>query len=583
MKKALLIPVLLCILAPPVQGQEQTALARKAEAVLKNHCHACHKGEGSEGGNFDVLDRVGLTAVTPGEKPLLVPGKPDDSLIWFRCGVKKTMPPRAAKQRPSDTDLADLKAWIVAGAPPFPTEFGNRSYVSLQDQYEAVLKDLKATAPEDQEYRRYFTLANLHNNPRLPDATLRQARAALSKVLNSLSWKARVVLPQAVDRDQVILRIDLRDYDWDRNNGWGLLMAGYPYGLESPANNPELARVDADLRRLTRCELPLLRADWLVARATQGGLYHDLMGIPSNARELETRLGVDVALNYQRDRLVRAGFLQSGISEQNRLIERHEALHGFYWKSYDFRKKVERGDLLRYPLGPVDVSGQHPEACFQHDGGEIIFSLPNGLQGYMLVDGKDNRIDTGPQDIVGDVQKTAGSSEVTNAVSCMACHARGIVPPPRDRVRQGTVLRGELRRKVERLYPEQERLDALVKEDTERFQEAAGKATLPFLQVGPDQKRTLRELPEPIGETARAYLRQDVTLETAALELGLLDGKELKEAIEKNPVLRQIGLLPLAQGGSLKRSVWEGGAVSLMQRTAREMGLGTPLSPALGN
>src|SRR5581483_4447559 len=157
-----------------------------------------------------------------------------------------------------------------------------------------------------------------------------------------------------------------------------------------------------------------------------------------SAAELEARLGVDAALNYQRDRLARAGFVQSGVSEQNRLIERHDAVHGGYWKSYDFRKDGSRGNLLRYPLGPIGLGSLHPEACFRHDGGEVLFHLPNGLQGYLLVDDRDNRIDAGPQDIVGDVHKTAGSSQIVAGLSCMACHTRGLVAPPHDVVRKGT-------------------------------------------------------------------------------------------------------------------------------------------------
>jgi hypothetical protein len=37
---------------------------------------------------------------------------------------------------------------------------------------------------------------------------------------------------------------------------------------------------------------------------------------------------VDVLDNFLRHRLDRAGFVKSGVSEQNRLIERHEAAYG---------------------------------------------------------------------------------------------------------------------------------------------------------------------------------------------------------------------------------------------------------------
>src|SRR5206468_705155 len=111
-------------------------------------------------------------------------------------------------------------------------------------------------------------------------------------------------------------------------------------------------------------------------------------------------LGVDVAgefLDPRPERIARAGFPRSGVSGQNRMVERHDA-HGtsgsaYYWKSYDFKPANGRGKLTRFPLGPLDLfeKGRHPYAnqAFAHDGGEIIFGLPNGLQAYLLVDGQD--------------------------------------------------------------------------------------------------------------------------------------------------------------------------------------------------
>ena len=60
------------------------------------------------------------------------------------------------------------------------------------------------------------------------------------------------------------------------------------------------------------------------------------------------------------------------------------------------------GNLFRFPLGPAFADNPFPNQAFEHAGGEIIFNLPNGLQGYLLVDAKGDRIDAGPIDIVGD-------------------------------------------------------------------------------------------------------------------------------------------------------------------------------------
>ena len=72
----------------------------------------------------------------------------------------------------------------------------------------------------------------------------------------------------------------------------------------------------------------------------------------------------------------------------------------------DFKSNDNLGNLFRLPLGPQFADNPFPQQAFKHDGGEIIFNLPNGLQGYLLVNGKDARplglaywlvTDTGPK------------------------------------------------------------------------------------------------------------------------------------------------------------------------------------------
>src|SRR5262249_28963206 len=122
--------------------------------------------------------------------------------------------------------------------------------------------------------------------------------------------------------------------------------------------------------------------------------------------------------------VVRAGFNGSGVANNNRLIERHEASYGAYWKSYDFAPldgpDRDFRDLFQHPLGPAPA----PNA-FRHAGGEIIFNLPNGLQGYMLVDADGKRIDKAPTNVVKDVKQRDGA--VVTGVSCMSCHVKGMI------------------------------------------------------------------------------------------------------------------------------------------------------------
>jgi serine/threonine-protein kinase len=261
-------------------------------------------------------------------------------------------------------------------------------------------------------------------------------------------------------------------------------------------------------------------------------------------------------------------------------VERHPALHGAYWKSYDFLPDGERDDLVLFPLGPVTLKKDHPfeKQAFRHDGGEIIFNLPNGLQGYLLVNGKDERIDAGPIKVVGDAKKTSGTFEIVNGLSCMACHQHCMIRGFRDMVRGGSPAGGRVRDKLRQLYPPAERMEALLQEDEERFLRALDGAMGPFLKVGDDRDRDVRDFPEPVSALARWYLLQELTLEDAAVELGLRDAKRLQAAIENNPRLAELGLGPLVRGATIKRERWESLKffLSPYQETARALELGTP-------
>jgi serine/threonine-protein kinase len=403
-------------------------------------------------------------------------------------------------------------------------------------------------------------------------------RAALAKALNSLSWKARIVRPEAVDAQQTIFALDVRDLDWDRGNLWQELMKAYPYGLKYRNHpDPALQRLSDEIEALTGCDMPLVRSDWFVATATRPPLYHTLLRLPTDAKELEKQLDVDIAANFKEptpQRIARGAMHKSGVSGQNRLVERHSAKHGAYWKSYDFLPGRARSRLTRFPLGPLNLfdAGKHPfpSQAFEHDGGELIFNLPNGLQAYLLINGKDQRIDEGPIAVVGDEQKTAGTAAIVTGVSCMSCHKHGMISF-KDVVRDSNSVFGQAERMVKLLYPEKSKMDELVREDEDRFMAALEKTISPFLRVGDDKQKPIREFPEPVGEVARLHRLGYLDLKTAALELDLEDPEVIRTTVGETK-LKRLGLDALLRGGVIGRLDWEAvDGVSLMQELAREL------------
>ena len=471
------------------------------------------------------------------------------------------MPPSGPK--PSDDERALIRSWIAAGA-LFPRD-ERRKPVGDAEVLGPIVQHLRKLDPTDRPRWRYFTLATLHNNPKISDDEIRLARAGVSKLLNSLSRRRRIVVPEAIGPEQAVLAIDVTALGWDAREVWDRILKAYPYGLSyrnRPSNDP-LRKLAIELDELIGEEVgpPDIRADWFLDASSRPDLYHAILDLPGTAHELEVRLGVDVERDFLNDQVRRAGFTTSGVSSQNRLVDRHDSASGYYWKSYDFRNADGTGNLLRYPLGPVFADNPFPRLAFEHAGGEIIFSLPNGLQAYLLVDGKGHRIDSGPAEVVGDALRTSGTTLVVAGLSCMACHQHGIIRF-QDRLRAGAAVAGSAREKLERLVPSKGEWDKILDGDVAQFLAAAELATGPFLRVGADKAKPVRDFPEPISTVARLY-QKDLGTDEVVAELGLEDAKDLLARIRANPALERLGLRVLSDGGTLKRAEWD----SLKDRT----------------
>ena len=282
--------------------------------------------------------------------------------------------------------------------------------------------------------------------------------------------------------------------------------------------------------------------------------------------------------NVSNPRLARAGFARSGVSQQNRLVERHETTTGlYYWISYDFKLRKARGDLVRFPLGPKFDGNPHNRFAFDHDGGEAIFSLPNGMQAYLLVNAKGERLDDpAPADVVNDSRSIAGTPAIVNGISCMNCHRRGMIGNFRDEIRGAGAVGGQVLTKVEDLYPKSEVMDQLVKQAEDRFMKALEVVIGPFLKVGDDKQKSVGDFPEPIGKVAEMYL-SDLDVRRAALELGIDKPELLQAKIGANRDLMKLGLGTFVQQrpGTIKRAKWETReGTSLFQDVCVELRLG---------
>lgn len=87
----------------------------KVRPLLAEHCFKCH-GPTKQKGNLRLDTAKGIQAGGDSGTPLLVAGKPDDSLLLKAVrhaeGVEK-MPPEGKLK---DAEIADLAEWVKRGA-----------------------------------------------------------------------------------------------------------------------------------------------------------------------------------------------------------------------------------------------------------------------------------------------------------------------------------------------------------------------------------------------------------------------------------------------------------------------------------
>jgi mono/diheme cytochrome c family protein len=518
---------LILILGGAIAHAAEDPLAVRAQAILQSHCARCH-GDGSPAkGGFDyVLDRNQLVA-----RDQIVPGQPNASPLYQRV-VKKEMPPADQKNRLRPAELAVLRQWIETGAPAASPSAEPRKFMADAEVLRFVFADLNRTSPRQRRFLRYLTLTHLANAGR-GDAELQSYRQALAKLLNSLSWHPRIRVPRAIDPAGTICRIDLRDYQWNARL-WERMLSFYPYRLPSNPAAPQA------LTAATGSEWPLVWGDWFLATASQAPLYYELLQLPTNDRELERQLRIDVLTNIDEETARRTGFNNSGVSRNNRLLERHDAAFGAYWRSYDFADNLDRHNLFDHPLGPVP--GQN---SFVASGGEIIFNLPNGLQGYMLIDGNGRRIDRAAIEIVSDPNRP--DRFVQAGVSCMNCHGKGILPKTdqvRAHVEQNPNAYSQQDREIVRaLYPPAAKFLALVNADTDRYQKALAQTGLPG------------DRPDPIS-TLTLRFEGVVDLPGAAAEVGLQPDDFVNRLRGSSSLVRSLGPL-MVKGGAVSREVFQ--------------------------
>jgi serine/threonine-protein kinase len=165
-------------------------------------------------------------------------------------------------------------------------------------------------------------------------------------------------------------------------------------------------------------------SDAVIDEATVGNLYYGLLRLQDNRDAQLLDLDIDLVANQDDETAIFAATTQSEISEQERFIRRDpsdQANDLYYYESFDLDPNVAGNSIFDRPL----------DFNLAANGSEVVFALPNGLQGYIIYDAAGQRLEESP--ILFD---NAQNDNVMRAgISCMTCHENGVVQFE-DEVRQ---------------------------------------------------------------------------------------------------------------------------------------------------
>jgi serine/threonine-protein kinase len=331
-------------------------------------------------------------------------------------------------------------------------------------------------------------------------------RQGLTKMLNMLSIRASIEEPLPINTDETIFRIDLRDFDWNRqitvegttfNDVWEAIADANPYAVEFVGDDADDAKDD------TQTAFPIMFADQMMDVAIIGNLYYAIIDVDVAqplATFISVELGIDVDQNTLDEEQLRAGTTKSRISRQDRLVQRDdiEVRSGALWQSFDFEDKANES-IVEDPFN------------FTPGGTEAIFTLPNGMLGFIIADANDAIVED--SDILLDTNQN--NFRAITSVSCSNCHAAGFIPVV-DEVRDIAIANardiGLNRDEIEQLegiYVSPQEFARQITEDSDGFfKRALQQADLP-VQGG-----------DPVSNV---FLRfdQDMRIEDAAGDLGV--------------------------------------------------------------
>jgi hypothetical protein len=193
----------------------QSELGKQVKATLEQNCARCHQG--TKSGDMDYI--LELDELVKNGK--IIPGDKEDSDLFVRM-QQLNMPPAFERvQRPTFGQIDQVGQFIDELDPDFggvakPCEALN--FMDHDAQIAAMANDIRTLDETDQPFTRYLTITYAANAEGEAGCKLnvQRQRYALFKGINSVSTEPGIGKPYPIDAQETIYRIDIRDYNWDR-------------------------------------------------------------------------------------------------------------------------------------------------------------------------------------------------------------------------------------------------------------------------------------------------------------------------------------------------------------------------------
>jgi hypothetical protein len=318
-------------------------------------------------------------------------------------------------------------------------------------------------------------------------------------------------------------------------------------------------------------------------RTVQDWKAYEFSGFPRDEAELEKALGIDVVRAFARKEQVDLDYgaivaggrddPQAGsiVALQNRIVTVLNGPMGQYMKTFDVLRTAGLRDYSQSLIfaGKRFERGAGVRAVA--DAGEILFYLPNGGQGGLLINGEGKRVEVAAATVANDTSDRRLNPGVRTPGSCVTCHSGsgGYIAPDNLYAKwkaAGIRLKfanPQQRNRVEGFF---RGLDKRMRSAQDRYQDLVNETTQPFADEPKDTKAWTGA--DAAAEVLRFRDKFDdpVTLDTAAKELGIpaaafkwLARRAGVEGLnaEGRVVQRNQRANELVQGLAIPRSAWD--------------------------